>query len=121
MLEIAVLVFVVGGFVGMIWAALVCLKKKSRKAGITAVAIILIQGAVMQPWRSREPFNTSDADEVTDLRQARQITIAWMGFSAVSFALVMLALVKKRKESSTKRQSRRPQAAVARLERLGKK
>ncbi len=97
-LELAVLIFVVGGFLAMIWAALVCLRKKSPKAGITAVAIILVQAAVMQPWRFQEPFNASDADEVADIKQGRQIKIAWMAFSAVSFAIVTLAFIRRKEE-----------------------
>jgi hypothetical protein len=97
-LELAVLVFVAGGFIGMVWAALVCLRKKSKKAGAMVIAIILIQGAVMQPWRSEVPYNANDADEIEDIRQGHQIRIAWWCFSGVSFALVMIAKARKRKE-----------------------
>ena len=91
------LLFWGGGMIGMLWSAVVCLRKRSVIAGFIVILIILIQGGLTQPWRSNVPDNTDDPEGVEDDRLGHQIGLVWMGFAVTSFALVILAPVQKRK------------------------
>jgi hypothetical protein len=92
---IAVFGFLLSGIFGMVIAAAVCLRKKSLKAGILALAIIAIQAAIFRPWHIEKPINADDLDQIEDARDAQQIAVVWFGFSAISVALLAAALLRR--------------------------
>ena len=94
---IAVFGFLVGGLIAMVVAAIVCQKKKSLKAGIVAIAIMALQGAVIRPWHIDRPFDADDPDQVEDVKDAQVIDVVWFGAASSSVALLVAALLRRRR------------------------